>query len=342
MGKVVYLQRKQAEIEEPSQPSEVYLAIAQWLQTKAKNTAQTYMRLACVWSLYLGSDFAKTRSEELWKKADYATAERFLLDCFKRDARSGRAMDASADGRISLATVAYKAKVLKSMYECLIAKGLVTTNPFTRCVYERKGVKYRGGDRSPHKRIPDEDVKRILTHQFDKGCRGIRDKALLFILIGGALRRSEPVGLELRDITESSKGTMVLTLRKTKTGNAQSISLAPWVGKVVMKLKQDRQRQGAKPHDRLFVRYLETSERTPPITDMFVYRTFNRYRDQLGLSQDFTPHACRVTAITRLLDQGYTHREVKKLSRHSSVQMVERYDRQREDEDDSPSTDLKF
>lgn len=342
MGKVVYLQRKQAEIEEPRDPSEVYLAIAEWLQSKAKHTAHTYMRLACVWSIYLGAEFDRKKAGDLWKKATYTTAEKFLNDCLQHEARGGRAKDSSVDGKVSHATVAYKARVMKSIYECLIAKGIVEHNPFARCVFERKGVKYKGGDRSPHKRIPDEDVKKILEHSFDKGSRGLRDKALLFLLLGGALRRSEAVGIELRDVTESAKGTVVLLLRKTKTGTAQPLPLAPWVGKVLLRLKQDRERQGAKPRDRLFVRHLETSKRTPPITDVFVYRTFIRYRDELGLSEDFTPHACRVTAITRLLDQGYSHRDVKKLSRHASVMMVEKYDREREDADDSPSTDLKF
>ena len=293
MGKIVYLQRRQAAIEEPRDPSDVYLAISEWLQSKAKHTAHTYTRLACVWSIYLGAEFDRKKAGPLWQKATYAMAEKFLLDCLQRSARGGRAKDASNDGKISLATVAYKAKVLKSMYECLIAKGLATSNPFSRCVFERKGVKYKGGDRSPHKRIPDDDVRRILKHDFDKGKRGVRDKALLFLLIGGALRRSEAVGIELRDLTLSVKGTFLLTLRKTKTGTVQNLSLPPWVGKVLMKLKQDREGQGAKPHDRLFVRYLETSDRTPPISDVFVYRTFLKYRDELGLSPDFTPHACR-------------------------------------------------
>lgn len=342
MGKVVYLQRRQAEIQEPANPSAVYVAITEWLGSKAKHTAQTYTRLACVWSIFLGCEFDRQRCGELWRTATYAQAEQFLSQCLKRSARGGRAADASTNGKISLATVAYKAKILKSLYDCLIMKGLAQSNPFARSVWERKGLKYKGGDRSPHKRMPDEDVKAILNYRFDKGTEGLRDKAILFLLIGGALRRSEPVTLELRDVKESGKGTVVLTLRKTKTGQVQTVSLAPWVGKVVLALKREREQQGGRPYDRLFVRYLATSKRTPPITDMFVYRLFIKYRDELGLSPDFTPHACRVTAITKLLDQGYSHRQVKQLSRHSSVQMVERYDRQREDEDESPSKNLKF
>ncbi len=45
---------------------------------------------------------------------------------------------------------------------------------------------------------------------------GLRDRALLLLGFGGALRRSELVALEVRDVARHAKG-IVLTLRKSKT-----------------------------------------------------------------------------------------------------------------------------
>jgi len=340
MGKVVYLQRKPNDTEEPVDPSDVYQALTSWLDTRPKNTRDSYLRLARVWSIFLGSEFDRQRAGALWKKATYTQAEEFLSQCSKKKARSGRAEESSPDGKVSPATVAHKAKILKSLYDCLLHKGLVASNPFARSAYERKGAVT--GDRSPYERIPDEDIKAIINYRFDKGVEGMRDKALLFLLIGGALRRSEPITLLMRDVVVTPKGTVILKLRQTKAQKVQKLPLAKWVGKVVLAFKKERQREGARDSDHLFVRYLATSKRTPPLSSQFVYRIFCRYRDELGLSESFTPHACRVTAITRLLDQGYSHRDVKKLSRHASVAMVEKYDREREDDDKSTSTELSF
>jgi integrase len=55
-----------------------------------------------------------------------------------------------------------------------------------------------------------------------------------------------------------------------------------------------------------------------------------------------TPHSARATAITRLLEQGFSHREVQEFSRHSSVLMVEKYDKRRFSLDESPGKKIFY
>ncbi len=55
-----------------------------------------------------------------------------------------------------------------------------------------------------------------------------------------------------------------------------------------------------------------------------------------------SPHSARATAITKLLDSGFSHRDVQEFSRHASVQMVEIYDKRRLQVDESPAKKLEF
>ena len=60
-----------------------------------------------------------------------------------------------------------------------------------------------------------EDIKMMLAILPDT-LQGLRDRALLLIGFAGAMRRSELVALDIRDITESSEGLRVV-IRRSKT-----------------------------------------------------------------------------------------------------------------------------
>jgi integrase len=61
-----------------------------------------------------------------------------------------------------------------------------------------------------------------------------------------------------------------------------------------------------------------------------------------GAGRYATPHSARATAITKLLADGIPHREVQEFSRHSSIQMVEWYDKRRFSVEQSPAKELSY
>lgn len=324
---------------EPKQEatSDVYEAVRMWLSTRPDNTRRSYLGIGSDWSRWLGAEFDSAKAGALWKKARHTDAQRYVSECTDRPAQQGRAADASPDGRVSLATVKQKVAVLKITYDALIAAGLVVNNPFARIAMEMKRAKV--DQRRPHEEMSKEELKRFLT--FDRLLPDhYRDRSIFHLLFGAALRRSEVVPLMLSDVMETSQGTTYLRLRKTKSGTAQKIALADWVAKEVNEFKARRVREGAQDRDLLFVRYLE--RRHEPMGEKFVYRLFKSYCKILGVKSSYSPHCARVTAITQLLKQGLSHHEVQQLSRHSSITMVERYDRRRYEIDQSPSKKLSY
>jgi integrase len=73
-----------------------------------------------------------------------------------------------------------------------------------------------------------------------------------------------------------------------------------------------------------------------------LYRLFKHYCEKAGATQFLTPHSARATAITKLLADGIPHREVQEFSRHSSIQMVELYDKRRLTVEENPGKELDY
>ena len=67
------------------------------------------------------------------------------------------------------------------------------------------------------------------------------------------------------------------------------------------------------------------------------------YCECVGLDPDqYSPHSARATGITKMLEQGIPHRQVQEFSRHSSVRMVELYDKRRIQIDHNPAKVLEY
>jgi site-specific recombinase XerD len=317
--------------------SQVFDAVVTWLADKAINTKAAYLRQARAWSLFLGADLHEPNATKLWREASYLDAKKYLLEASNQEAQPGRAHDNSPNGKVCGKTIRHKAVVLKSLYDTAIAAGVCEANPFVRVARESKG--HKDEFRRPTLKVKPEHVEMFI------GINGvtsvaIRDRAVMCVLFGAALRRGELQLLQLNDVMQSDKGTTFLRLRETKAQCVQDIALPEWVSEAVVACKKQREAEGAGPRDKLFVRYTERGAR--PIGDKFVYNLFKRYCHEFGITEDYTPHSARATAITRLLDLGVPHREVLDLSRHSSVTTLEAYDKRDRAVDNSAAKKLTY
>jgi integrase len=319
MGKVVVFKRK---VVEQVRLCEVCSAIEIWLQTKPFNTKRQYLSVCKDWSKALGCEWGTIIAGTCWLKASVTDTQRFINDQLKPDRKR----------KISKASVKQKAIVLKSVYDRLIVAELAIRNPWVPVLDDMQ--KWKGGDLRPHQPLPMTIVKKLLK------VRDHQDNAIMHCLLGAALRRSEATNLQVGDVIIGKHKTVILRLRDTKAQKSQQVELADWVGEVVLGWKHERIDQGARQEDALFVRC--TKKNCYQIGEKYIYRMFKKYLQQLKIEQQFSPHCCRVTAITQMLDQGFSHREVQKLSRHSSVTMVEKYDRARIEEGQSPTKKLSY
>jgi integrase len=325
MAKILHLKSTPTRID-------VHAAISRWLSLKPANTKSQYLRRAKTWSMYLGCSLDDERAGARWIAAKHSDALDYANQLADRKAQDER------HGKISSNTIRQHCVVLKSIYDELIAQGLTESNPFMRVVKELK--EQDAGERRPHRRIPTEKVRQLLS--FIPRTRDERqDMAILSLFFGAALRRSEVINIRIGDVRKTEKGTTVIHLLQTKSQKAQSVSLPSWAAKNVNEWLAIRQRDRAASKDYLIVRY-DTKGDAHPLSDSAIYRWWKAMCHKHEIGDDWTPHCARVTAITQLLDQGKDHRAVQELSRHSSVQMVERYDKKRIEADESASKDLDY
>lgn len=323
MGKILRLTTKPAKIP-------VLESLERWLAIKPENTRRQYMRQAKAWSKHLGCDLHEDRAGFLWTQAKHTNALDYCNSMAARKAQDKR------HGTISPATIRHHCAVLKSIYDELIAQGLAENNPFVRVV--RELAQGDAGARRPHRRVPTDAVKKLIQW-VPRTKDEKQDLAIISLFFGAALRRSEVINIRIGDLHTTEKGTVVLTLPQTKAQKVQTVSLPSWCAANVQAWLAVRAKESS-AREPLFVRYDSKGNRHP-VTDSGVYRWFKRICEEFEIGE-WTPHCARVTAITQLLDQGKDHRSVQELSRHASVQMVEKYDRRRVEADESASKDLEY
>ncbi len=248
------------------------------------------------------------------------------------------------ESTLSNATIWKKFAALRRMYRVLIASDLgISVNPFDtdRVTPPPKD----SGRKRPTEMIELSRVQEILDSPDTTIPKGIRDKAILSVLFGGGLRRSEAASLRIGDVRMSPQGTTFLYLRSTKAKKDAEQAIPEWAAQAVKDLLSIRKAEGANTGDYLFVSYRGQGGTTPtsePISHSGIYKLFKAYCLINGHGYFKSPHSARATAITKLLSDGLPHRVVQEFSRHSSIQMVEVYDKRRIGVDENPAKSLNY
>jgi integrase len=245
---------------------------------------------------------------------------------------------------LSNATIAKKFAALRRIYRMLIGAGLgITENPFDT---DRVPPPPKDAGRKRPTEMVDFDLVNQVIEGADPGTpKGLRDKAILCALFGGGLRRSEVAALRVGDVRRSRNGTTYLYLRSTKAKRDAEQALPPWAAKVIVALAEARLHDGAGPADYLFISYQGQGGKAAmneAVSASGIYKLFKHYCALAGAGPYLTPHSARATAITRLLAAGIPHRQVQEFSRHSSIQMVEVYDKRRIGVDENPGIELSY
>lgn len=221
-------------------------------------------------------------------------------------------------GRIA-ATSASSAKtelnVLKAYYNKLIAeKDLDIKNPFSHIKINRRD--------SQNTRIA-QALTREQARKFIELAKLTPYSTLLLMMLGLGLRISEAVNIDASDIFLDCE-TPFVVLHNTKTHKERQIALPDWL---VKEIRDDCIKLEGK------------------ITDTCISTISRQCKEifkKIGLEGQYSSHSLRATAITNLLNLGVPHRDVKIFSGHSSILMVEKYDRRRLTIKDSPALLNKY
>lgn len=157
----------------------------------------------------------------------------------------------------------------------------------------------------------------------DPAAAGVRDAAILAVLYGGGLRRSELVTLNEADYDRESGAIIVRAGKGRKdrlvyaAGNGRR-ALDAWIAE-----------RGA-AHGALFCPVRKGGRVTVRrMSDQAVVNALRKRARQAGVA-GFSPHDLRRTFISHLLDRGADIATVQRLAGHANVTTTSRYDRRGE------------
>lgn len=348
-------------------PARLWIRITAFLSLKTPNTRKTYTGIIAEWCSFLGTQVGtEEAARKILAASDlHAMAYRRWLESRPGEKpRALRKIKGSPSREVTLrkrssnseqkksgledtqsnATISKKFAALRRIYRMLIAADLgVLENPFD--VDKVPPPAKEAGRKRPTEMVSFDRVMDIIYSPPEETEKGIRDRAILASLFGGGIRRSELINLRIDDVRRTHKGTLYLYLRNTKGKKDAEQALPAWAADLVDRHLAIRKAAGAGPADFLFTGYIgqagitATSE---PISESGVYHLFRKYCSLGGGGSFLTPHSARATAITKLLEDGLSHREVQEFSRHASVQMVEVYDKRRYGIEQNPAKGLDF
>ncbi len=208
-------------------------------------------------------------------------------------------------------------------------KSLVTyANQIGKCHYTLSRIKaeklisYRDT-----KGIPSDQFKLMLDAANTETIKGIRDRAILLLLWGNALRRSELVNCDLGDYS-SSLGELTI-IGKGKIGQPQTISLGQTTISALDEWLIARGEVLAEDAP-LFcaVHKGYWGNRLHPHS---IYKLVQKYARAAGIDKVMSPHRIRHSSITEALNlTNGDVRKVQKLSRHSNLNTLMIYDDNRQ------------
>jgi len=176
------------------------------------------------------------------------------------------------------------------------------------------------------KGIPKSQFKLMMDAVDTNTIKGLRDRAILLLLWGNALRRSEIANCDVKDFSPKV-GELIIT-GKGKIGEPETISLGKSAIAAIDKWLVTR--KDYTTTDPLFCAthkgYWGNRLHTHSI-----YKLVQKYAQAAGIDKVMSPHKIRHSSITEALNLTNGNvRKVQKLSRHSNLNTLMIYDDNRQ------------
>ena len=170
-------------------------------------------------------------------------------------------------------------------------------------------------------------IKKLLQVYDTSTLIGLRNQTILTLFWELGLRRCEVIRLNIGEIDLKQKR---LSIRGKGRNQSEWMTLSD---KAVDLLKQWLERSGQRSnYDPLFVA-LDKSSYGQRIGSTTVWKIVKEAAETANLDKPLSPHKIRHSTITAALDAcNGNYRQVQKLSRHKSIQMVTHYDDNRRDD----------
>lgn len=240
------------------------------------------------------------------------------------------------DRELASATINRRLVCIRSFIKWCVASRLLDHNPLDTIKLPKVQTE------SPTVAFDDDEVVEMINAPDTSNHKGRTHRLVMILLFNLGLRRSELTHIRMQDFFEE-RGHFVLRIH----GKGDKIRLIPlnnYIREEVSLYIQSLSEEGMEilPHDYL----LQTDslkKNTKPMDGSTIYRTIQNYAHKLGINKSVSPHSCRATVISHLLDTQLTPiRDVATFAGHSNITTTERYDKRRKNLDKSAAYQVNY
>jgi site-specific recombinase XerD len=277
------------------------------------------------WEEFLWGQLRNTHTRRSYQRA----VNRFLRWCENRNlslrtiapAHVGCFLDELSD--VASSKKVYLAAI-RHLFDILVVRHAVAINPAASV----RGPRYQVVEgKTPE--IPVDQARRLLHGIGTSHVVGLRDRAIIAVLIYTAARIGAVSGLRIRDYFDAGDQYCLRFL--DKGGKSREIPVRHDLQTFLFEYIGATGIDGALPNSPLF---RSAKRRTKRLTDTGmtandIGRMVKRRMRDAGLPGRLSPHSFRVTTITDLLTQGVPLEDVQHLAGHSDPRTTRLYDRRR-------------
>lgn len=237
------------------------------------------------------------------------------------------------------ASVSRKVSVTRQFFAEAESRGLIPVNPAARL----RG--FQVSDESKTLGLSRQQARDLLDRIDTTMLLGLRDRALLSLMIRTGLRRMDALGATLGALGEQQGHR---TLRVRSKGNKERLIKIPT--EVVRHLDAWREAAGRLRQEvdktPLFcglvkagrgkeMRYVLVGDGQQALSESAVWKVVVRRAQAAGIGENITPHSTRHTFITLALDAGAPLHKVQVAAGHADPRTTERYWRTKQNLDDN-------
>jgi site-specific recombinase XerD len=244
--------------------------------------------------------------------------------------------DKLIDDKYSSATINRKLVAIRSFIKWAMASKLIDYNPLD--VVKLPSVQTQ----TPTLAFEDYEVVEMINCADMKTKKGAMNRLAMILLFSLGLRRSELTNIQIMHLYHD-RGHNVLKI-KGKGDKDRHLPISQIIAEEIKQYIGFLESQGLvlESHDYL-LQSSRAGKNEKPMDGSTVYRMIAKYAKECGISKNVSPHSCRATVISHLLDTQKTPiRDVAIFAGHSKITTTERYDKRRESLDNSAAYDVDY
>lgn len=237
---------------------------------------------------------------------------------------------------LSSATINRRLVCIRSFMKWAIAAKLIEHNPLDTVKLPKVQTE------SPTVAFDDDEVLQMLNAPDLSTHKGKTHRLVMIMLFHLGLRRSELTHLKMHQMVQDRTHYVLRIL-----GKGDKLRLIPLHESVFEEIKlylAHLKDHGIilGPEDYLLQTEIK-SKNEKPMDGSTIFRVIGKYAKQLGINKAVSPHSCRATVISHLLDtQHAAIRDVATFAGHSNITTTERYDKRRKNLDKSAAYQVDF